>query len=139
MRLRYWVGVWMLVTLVFGIAGFVDSNWASRYDPLGRCGEVGRVGYDFGPDGRVSTTRTIDRTVKKRRFPPGVQCRVIACSVRAGHTETCRNYSVVANASLVDWLVLFLYSAAYGAGITVALILLRRAVIFSRRGSLRTG
>ena len=81
----YFLATWAAATVGFGIGGFVDSNWASRYDPLGRCFRESSSG--------TSATKQI--------WPPGVRCS-------GGQSED------FVGANVVDGLILLGYSASQG-------------------------
>jgi hypothetical protein len=114
MRWRTFLALWAAAMLAFAVAGFVDSQWASRYDPLGRCGEAAHVGYDLGRGSTVVASRTVSRRVETERWPPRVRCLTQECQVRHGAVTTCHRFTVVANAKALDWLILLAYSAGYG-------------------------
>jgi hypothetical protein len=94
--------LWLAAALVVGIIGFLDSTWAARYDPMGRCfagapamplSPSGPRGYAVGGQG-ASTERV-------QVWPPGVQCS------GAG-------YSYFVPARIVDGVILAAYAVSYG-------------------------
>jgi hypothetical protein len=99
---RRFAALWLAAALVVGIIGFLDSTWAARYDPLGRCFDgapamplspSGPRGYAVG--GQGSSTERV------QVWPPGVHCS------GAG-------YSYFVPARIVDGLILAAYAVSFG-------------------------
>jgi hypothetical protein len=100
---RRFAALWLTAALVVGIIGFLNSTWAARYDPVGRCFEGAPAEpllSPSGPRGHAVGGQHAS-TEGMQVWPPGVQCS------GAG-------YSYFVPARVVDGVILAAYAVGDG-------------------------
>ena len=123
---RRFAALWLAGALVVGIIGFLNSTWAARYDPVGRCFEGAPAMPPLSPSGPrgYAVSGQHASTERVQVWPPGVQCS------GAG-------YSYFVPARIVDGVILAAYAVSYGFLLAYPLMclgwLLGRARAFAPR------